>query len=502
MQLLVLLTEAILILCVASRKSLFSIMFSVFYMILVSMQFSSLIFSGKYIQPLAIENLDELSTVGIKPIVLFIIPIILFSVLLFKLSKNKSIFPIFCGFFLILLSVFTDKTTLRSITQCLYDINESKNLLLTRDNVADSIGNELTKNRVVYDSNIENYLNRGKYNVIVIFAEGFSSKIISDELTPNLSKMINKSISINNYYNHTAATYRGIRGQLTSSFQLTGGSHGNKTGITQVSSKELEDKYGKESKLTSIIEVLNSAGYTTSFQSSNWKYKPLTVLNSQLGFKNLYGLDDKKEPKKWMIDELSDKDSYSLLFENITNQKEPFFYVMYTVGTHIGVDSPDKKYGTGENPYFNVYYNMDYYLGNFLDKFDKSELAKNTIIIFTTDHATYPSPDYLKTFSPESNYFVDKIPLIIYKKGVEPKIINAECKNSLSLAPTILDILGIINIENKFLGLSLFDNKKSERQNYISAISKQFYDTENCEVNLLTSEEDKEKIIKYQLFGG
>lgn len=55
---------------------------------------------------------------------------------------------------------------------------------------------------------------------------------------------------------------------------------------------------------------------------------------------------------------------------------------------------------------------------------------------------------------------VDEIPFYIYYKGMDSKVIDAQGRNSLSLAPTILDYLDISD-ENYFLGDTLFSDSES-----------------------------------------
>src|SRR3546814_1683968 len=43
-------------------------------------------------------------------------------------------------------------------------------------------------------------------------------------LTPNLQALAGDTMVVDNYYNHTAATYRGLQGQMTSGFPRYGGS--------------------------------------------------------------------------------------------------------------------------------------------------------------------------------------------------------------------------------------------------------------------------------------
>ncbi|MCV5871698.1 LTA synthase family protein, partial [Escherichia coli] len=72
------------------------------------------------------------------------------------------------------------------------------------------IKSKYTKEIVTNDSYSHEIINGNGKNILVIFIEGMSSLVISKELTPNLYEFRKKSISFNSYYNHPAATFRGL----------------------------------------------------------------------------------------------------------------------------------------------------------------------------------------------------------------------------------------------------------------------------------------------------
>ncbi len=55
-----------------------------------------------------------------------------------------------------------------------------------------------------------------KTNVVLIYLEGFSARWMEvyggsfSNLTPNLDAFANRSMRVDNYFSHTAATYRGL----------------------------------------------------------------------------------------------------------------------------------------------------------------------------------------------------------------------------------------------------------------------------------------------------
>lgn len=114
----------------------------------------------------------------------------------------------------------------------------------------------------------------------------------------------------------------------------------------------------------------------------------------------------------------------------------------------------------------NRFHNLDYWFGQFMEKFNNSALAEDTIIVFTADHSVYADADYYYAY-PDSTriaYGMDKIPLFIYHAGIVPQQIDVEGRNSLDMAPTILDYLDI-SAPNYFLGETLFFSK-SNGNNY------------------------------------
>lgn len=92
--------------------------------------------------------------------------------------------------------------------------------------------------------------------------------------------------------------------------------------------------------------------------------------------------------------------------------------------------------------------------------FENNDKYNDLVIVFTTDHCTYEDEDFIRTFEPSytrEDYFCDRIPLLIWNNKIEAQEINAEGRNSLCFAPTLLDFLDIDG-DNYFLGDSLFSN--------------------------------------------
>ena len=319
-----------------------------------------------------------------------------------------------------------------------------------------------------------------KPNIVLILTEGLSENILKDDrsIMPNAAALEERSVSFKNYYNHTFATYRGIIGQLYSGYQL--------------------DNYDSNS-LIGLQDILSDNGYNTSFINTEPKLVPFANYLSEMGFDEVVG--DAAVGYSGPGGSMSDREAYELLFSEMENNNasgRPFFTAIYTFGTHASFDSPDQKFGDGKQSELNKFYNVDCWLGEFLQKFENSPCFDNTILVFTTDHATYADLYYNEAFPDyqRSHPSIDQIPLMIYHKGVEARTIDALGKNSLDLAPTILDYVDI-NGPNYFLGAFLFfEADDINSLDTIFTSSADYYSTRGCNIRKLDESDVETSIVQ------
>ncbi len=295
-----------------------------------------------------------------------------------------------------------------------------------------------------------------KPNVVLILTEGLSERIILDdrEITPNLASFRDGAICFSDYYNHTFATYRGIIGQLYSGYQ---GKNTDPNGFV------------------SLQKLFSDEGYHTTFINTEPNNATFTGYLESMGFDEVVdatGKDAENEVR-------TDKEAYEILYDVCEKNREtgtPFFTCIYTYGTHVSFDSPDEKYGDGKDAFLNKFYNMDAQFGAFWDKVAGGDLAEDTVIIFTADHATYADEDFTKVYGAGSraDTEIDSVPFYIWYQGITPGVISADGRNSLDLAPTICDFLDIEG-KNAFLGGTLFRNAGDVGNNFDTVFFDGFY---------------------------
>lgn len=292
-----------------------------------------------------------------------------------------------------------------------------------------------------YKDTIGNYvsspLQKKNPDVVLIFTEGLSQNIIDDErnIMPNVRMYEDKSLNFTNYYIHTAATYRGLIGQLYSGHQYNN---------------------NDENTLISLQKIMHDNVYQTTLINTEPNNQDFTNYLKTFDFDRIITSNN---TNTW----LRDDEAYELLENEVKESYEnskPDFIVIYTFGTHATFDESKVKYGDGKNGLLNRFANADYYFGEFMKNFENNDKYNDLVVVFTTDHCTYEDEDFIRTFEPSytrEDYFCDQIPLLIWYNKIEAQEINAEGRNSLCFAPTLLDFLDIDG-DNYFLGDSLFSN--------------------------------------------
>ena len=184
---------------------------------------------------------------------LFNKPILCEHILISALS-GSLIFTIICG------NMYSSFNALGNLA-C--DIIKERKLAKTVDQIDVSPTAFLKRNTYQFYSKPEVLCDNP--NVAVIFVEGLSEQIIEDDraIMPNIKELQEIGLSFSNYFNHTAATYRGIIGNLFSGYQL----------------RNLDGN-----KLISIQSLFKDVGYKTGFLNVEPYNASFTGYLEKLGF--------------------------------------------------------------------------------------------------------------------------------------------------------------------------------------------------------------------------
>ncbi len=308
-------------------------------------------------------------------------------------------------------------------------------------------------------------------NVIVFFAEGLSARTINRHgsqvpgLTPNIDDFAGHALVVEDYYNHTAATYRGLHGSLCSLFPKYGGVGGWHTNY-----RDLPD-----TKYFCLSHYFGGQGYRTVFFDTHKREAGFVdEMMARLSFDRVLTAEDLAAyldgARPLRFDALSDHQlidafvGYLKAHESTAVDGRPLFCGLYNLETHAWQDvaADGVKYGDGGHRTFNTVHNFDHAFGRFWSYFRSSPWAENTVVVLTSDHAHYHEKPYAEAMRREDptyqRLFVDRIPLMIHDPTrVLPATWGAGFATSIDFAPSLVHFLGAPNTPHAFLGNSIFE---------------------------------------------
>ena len=314
-------------------------------------------------------------------------------------------------------------------------------------------------------------------NVIVFFSEGLSARTLDPYdalipgLTPNLDAFAQNAMRVDNYYNHTYATYRGLHGQLCSLFPLRGGHGGWHTHYGDI----------KHTAYLCLNNLFSDAGYHTVFLDTHRRDEGfIDEMMDMLGFDQVINAEDVPreltggEPLR--PDALSDNQLMNGLVGmldsgELSRSGKPFFLALYNLETHAWQDvaTDGVRFGDGNHPILNSIHNFDHAFGRFWSYFRESPYSDNTVVVFTADHAHYNDDGFVQLARTQTDYrpyFVDRIPMMIYLPGGGlPSSFDASRATSIDFAPSMAHFFGLENRGNPFLGHSIFDERRAGPEN-------------------------------------
>jgi phosphoglycerol transferase MdoB-like AlkP superfamily enzyme len=228
---------------------------------------------------------------------------------------------------------------------------------------------------------------RERPNVIVIIWESFTAKVVKetggkDKITPQFSRLIKEGILFDNIYASGDRSDKGLIAILA--------------GYPSQPTKSIITNPGKAIHLPAISTELKNNGYNTSFyyggelEFANIKSFLLNHNYDKLTSKSDF--EEKYWNSKWGA---HDEIVLDRQFEDLNNEKQPFFSTIFTLSSHepFEIPIPPLLPGTDwQTLFLNSMHYTDQCIGKFIEKAKKTSWWNNTVIIIIADHGhAYPS---------------------------------------------------------------------------------------------------------------
>lgn len=471
-------------------------------------QLVSLWFSNQAVSPLVIDNIGAANTIVSTSSVLEAAAIgatilcgyILLRTVLRYLYKSESralsialaALFLMCLLVVLLSSQFSDgngrrASPLHSSAQLLAYYLRGKNAVVVSDAVQTNAAKDLQKFGFSLSPSAQYPLQRasffnnplpfpparaqGQPSVIVFFVEALSARKLPvygahfDDLTPNIDQFAKNSMRVDNYFNHTQSTFRGIKGQLCSSYPV------HTTKPTQWANPDFQPP---SVRYKCLPHHLGEIGYKTIFLGPDEKsHMHFAHQTQSVGFTHNYYREHIKQ--KYLKEQtfygpfLTDVQLFEALKGVLEEEpsEQPLFIAGYFKDSHVGQDSkPDGlQYGDGSNRILNTLHTFDHAFGEFWKAFVQSDRFEDTIIVLTSDHAHWPERPYINIAGTDFNQTpVDEIALLVSSPVHQmPQAFDAGNSTSLAFAPSLAHLLQLKPSINYFLGHSLFDMQQPKK---------------------------------------
>ena len=400
------------------------------------------------------------------------------------------------------------------------------NNMFGHDNALKDVSEYYQENTKEHKVNKYTGIFEGK-NVIAIHAESLQTfaiglEINGQEITPNINKLIKKSLYFNNFYAQV-----GVGTSSDSEFTYA-------TSLLPANNGTVFVNY-YTNKFTTIQNLLNDRGYYVfSMHGNVGDFWNRNTMHQNMGYDMFYS------KSSFVIDEeyglgLSDSSFFRQSIEKIKDIKEnvgePFYGTLITLTNHTPWEDADlysdldltmsveidgeivvRDYleGTSLGKYIKSINYMDKAIGEFIDGMEAEGLLEDTVIVIYGDHDARlgrGNYNFMYNYDPilddvrteEDEKYIEynkydheiskKVPLIIYGNGViKGQIVNTPM-GMIDVLPTLGNMLNIYNkyaLGNDILGLKDNDNLVVFKDgSYLT--SKIYYSANNGEAYALSS---------------
>lgn len=295
------------------------------------------------------------------------------------------------------------------------------------------------------------------HNLLLIQVESLENFLINlridgQEITPHLNSLLANSIYFPNFYEQ-------VWTGTTSDAELLAN-----TSLYPVRRGSTFFRY-PQNTYNSLPLLLKERGYRTrASHADNPAYWNWVEALTEMGF------DETLDSRDFVMDEkiglgLSDESYLRQMVPIILETEEPFYDFVITMTSHGPFDLPPEKRELELPPeldqtklgsYFQSLHYVDKQIGTFLAKLDEGGLLDNTLVVLYGDHGgihKYYTSE-LDSLSIQEDWPLtkddllawredaSKVPLLIYKKGMEPQVIETT-GGQIDILPTIAYLLGI-----------------------------------------------------------
>ncbi len=285
------------------------------------------------------------------------------------------------------------------------------------------------------------------YNVIVVIMEGMSYMKTAhggntNNLTPFLDELMDKSLSFSNCYTSGTHTYCGIYTTFTSYPVVFRNQALKRIPVLQYDG---------------IAATLQKNGYQTAYFTTHDK-----EFDNVAGFLSYNGVECIVSQADYPVAEvkttLGVPDDYMFrfsmdIYDEMAANGKPFFAAMMTASDHGPYYLPDYFEPCSTEIKHQIVEYADWSLRRFIEMASQKPWFDNTLFVFVADHGATMGADYSIPLS----YFHS--PLVFYMPKVLQPTVNESIASQMDIFPTVMGILGKSYVNNSF-GIDLLNESR------------------------------------------
>ncbi len=291
-------------------------------------------------------------------------------------------------------------------------------------------------------------------NIVLITVESLSADFMTrygnqNHITPNLDRLVSKSLVFDSLYACGNRTVRGLEALSLCIPPSAGESiikrpenHMGNLSVGSVLKKQdytVQFLYGGDSYFDNMRDYFSHNSYEVIDRAS--------IAQKDIHFENIWGVCD---------EDIFDKGLQ--VFDVDSRKGKPFFAQIMTTSNHRPYTYPEGRIQFDGNPQCRdaaVKY-TDYAIGRFLSQASKKSWFKNTVFIVIADHCASSAG---KTSLPLDKYH---IPCLVYSPGfIVPQAFKKTC-SQIDVMPTLLSMLHL-HVQVRFAGTNVFSPTYSPR---------------------------------------
>lgn len=240
----------------------------------------------------------------------------------------------------------------------------------------------------------QQFLRNDSASVLIIILESFTGKVIAplggNKLaTPNFTALAKEGVLFDRMYATGDRSDKGIVGILS--------------GYPAQPSTSIIKYTSKSEKLPQLSRFFKDYDYQTAFYyGGDINFANMNSYFVSGAYDNLVtqnNFEVNQRTTKWGV---HDHWVFERLQKDLSQIKQPFFTVMFTLSSHDPFDVPHKSIFTGfdwDNRYLNAIHYTDSCLGDFVESAKKTDWWENTLVVLIADHGSkyqqvaYSSPE-------------------------------------------------------------------------------------------------------------